>query len=180
MTTTRPAETPPPPGREGWRQGAGGSGAASAPQDGRQNETVGQLAAVAPPSGPPIKPRRVWREQVRRNSPPDVRPPATRPATRPAARRRAVQRPAAQPPAGQPPAGRRLEGPSAAAQRPACGRAYCCPRPGRGLSALDSPGQFLAWALVFGAAQQLVTGLVDKKAQSVLDPVGSAPMTEQK
>jgi hypothetical protein len=176
MTTTRPAETPPPPGREGWRQGAGGSGAASAPQDGRQNETVGQLAAVAPPSGPPIKPRRVWREQVRRNSPPDVRPPATRPA----ARRRAVQRPAAQPPAGQPPAGRRLEGPSAAAQRPACGRAYCCPRPGRGLSALDSPGQFLAWALVFGAAQQLVTGLVDKKAQSVLDSVGSAPMTEQK
>ena len=176
MTTTRPAETPPPPGREGWRQGAGGSGAASAPQDGRQNETVGQLAAVAPPSGPPIKPRRVWREQVRRNSPPDVRPPATRPA----ARRRAVQRPAAQPPAGQPPAGRRLEGPSAAAQRPACGRAYCCPRPGRGLSALDSPGQFLAWALVFGAAQQLVTGLVDKKAQSVLDPVGSAPMTERK
>jgi hypothetical protein len=48
-----------------------------------------------------------------------------------------------------------------------------------GLSALDSPGQFLAWALVFGAAQQLVTGLVDKKAQSVLDSVGSAPMTEQ-
>jgi hypothetical protein len=64
MTTTRPAETPPPPGREGWRQGAGGSGAASAPQDGRQNDTVGQLAAVAPPSGSPIKPRRVWREQV--------------------------------------------------------------------------------------------------------------------
>jgi hypothetical protein len=47
-----------------------------------------------------------------------------------------------------------------------------------GLSALDSSGQILAWALVFGAAQQLVTGLVDKKAQSVLDSVGSAPMTE--
>jgi hypothetical protein len=46
-------------------------------------------------------------------------------------------------------------------------------------SARDSPGQILAWALVFGAAQQLVTGLVDKKAQSVLDSVGSAPMTEQ-
>ena len=42
-----------------------------------------------------------------------------------------------------------------------------------GLSALDSSGQILAWALLFGAAQQLVTGLVDKKAQSVLDSVGS-------
>jgi hypothetical protein len=30
---------------------------------------------------------------------------------------------------------------------------------------------------VFGAAQQLVTGLVDTKAQSVLDSVGSTPMT---
>jgi len=48
-----------------------------------------------------------------------------------------------------------------------------------GLTALDSSGQILAWALVFGAAQQLVTGLVDRKAQSVLDSVGSAPMTEQ-
>ena len=49
-----------------------------------------------------------------------------------------------------------------------------------GLSALDTSGQILAWALVFGAAQQLVTGLVDKKAQSVLDSVGSAPMTAEK
>jgi hypothetical protein len=46
-----------------------------------------------------------------------------------------------------------------------------------GLSALDSSDQILAWALVFGAAQQLVTGLVDKKAQSVLESVGSTPMT---
>jgi hypothetical protein len=46
-----------------------------------------------------------------------------------------------------------------------------------GLSALDSSGQILAWALIFGAAQQLVTGLVDKRAQSVLDSVGSTPMT---
>lgn len=46
-----------------------------------------------------------------------------------------------------------------------------------GLSALDTSGQILAWALVFGAAQQLVTGLVDKRAQSVLDSVGSTPMT---
>jgi hypothetical protein len=49
-----------------------------------------------------------------------------------------------------------------------------------GLSALDSSGQILAWALIFGAAQQLVTGLVDKKAQAVLDSVGSAPMTADK
>jgi hypothetical protein len=49
-----------------------------------------------------------------------------------------------------------------------------------GLSALDSSDQILAWALVFGAAQQLVTGLVDKKAQSVLDSVGSTPMTSDK
>ncbi|MCW2699772.1 MAG: conserved rane protein of unknown function [Blastococcus sp.] len=49
-----------------------------------------------------------------------------------------------------------------------------------GLSALDSSDQILAWALVFGAAQQLVTGLVDKKAQSVLDSVGSTPMTAEK
>ena len=49
-----------------------------------------------------------------------------------------------------------------------------------GLSALDSSGQILAWALVFGAAQQLVTGLVDKKAQDVLDSVGSTPMTAEK
>lgn len=45
-----------------------------------------------------------------------------------------------------------------------------------GLSALDDSGQILAWAVLFGAAQQLVTGLVDKKAQSVLDSTGSAPM----
>jgi hypothetical protein len=49
-----------------------------------------------------------------------------------------------------------------------------------GFSALDSSGQILAWAIVFGAAQQLVTGLVDKKAQTVLDAVGSTPMTAEK
>jgi hypothetical protein len=48
-----------------------------------------------------------------------------------------------------------------------------------GLSALDTPGQILAWALLFGAAQQFVTGLVDKKAQSVLEAVGSSPMTSE-
>jgi hypothetical protein len=49
-----------------------------------------------------------------------------------------------------------------------------------GLSALDDSGQILAWAAIFGAAQQLVTGLVDKNAQAVLDSTGSAPMTETK
>jgi succinate-acetate transporter protein len=49
-----------------------------------------------------------------------------------------------------------------------------------GLTALDDPGQILAWAVIFGAAQQLVTGLVDKKAQSVLDSTGSAPMEGDK
>ena len=46
-----------------------------------------------------------------------------------------------------------------------------------GLSALDSSGQILAWALIFGAAQQLVTGVVDRQAQVVLESVGTKPMT---
>ena len=41
-----------------------------------------------------------------------------------------------------------------------------------GLSALDSPAQIIAWAIVFGYAQQLFTGLVDRQAQGVLDEVG--------
>ena len=49
-----------------------------------------------------------------------------------------------------------------------------------GLSALDDSGQILAWAVIFGAAQQLVTGLVDKNAQAVLDSTGPAPMTAAK
>jgi hypothetical protein len=49
-----------------------------------------------------------------------------------------------------------------------------------GLSALDTSGQILAWAMVFGAAQHLVTRLVDRKAQDVLDSVGSTPMTADK
>jgi hypothetical protein len=42
-----------------------------------------------------------------------------------------------------------------------------------GLSALDSSGQIIAWAVVFGAAQHLVTRLVDQQAQTVLEGVGS-------
>jgi len=43
-----------------------------------------------------------------------------------------------------------------------------------GLSALDTPGQILAWALVFGYAQQLFTRLVDQQGQVVLDNVRGA------
>jgi hypothetical protein len=40
-----------------------------------------------------------------------------------------------------------------------------------GLSALDTSAQILAWALVFGYAQQLFTRLVDQQGQTVLDSV---------
>jgi hypothetical protein len=40
-----------------------------------------------------------------------------------------------------------------------------------GLSNLDTTAQILAWAVVFGAAQQLVTGFVDRKASDVLSQV---------
>jgi hypothetical protein len=43
-----------------------------------------------------------------------------------------------------------------------------------GLSALDTPAQILAWALVFGYAQQLFTRLVDQQAHTVLDSVRGA------
>jgi len=42
-----------------------------------------------------------------------------------------------------------------------------------GLSALDSQEQILAYALVFGYAQQLLTRLIDRQAQSVLNSVPS-------
>ena len=43
-----------------------------------------------------------------------------------------------------------------------------------GLSALDTSAQILAWALVFGYAQQLLTRLVDRQGQTVLDSVRGA------
>ena len=43
-----------------------------------------------------------------------------------------------------------------------------------GLSALDTSAQILAWALVFGYAQQLFTRLIDQQGQTVLDNVRSA------
>jgi hypothetical protein len=43
-----------------------------------------------------------------------------------------------------------------------------------GLSALDTSAQILAWALVFGYAQQLFTRLVDQQGQTVLDSIRGA------
>jgi hypothetical protein len=43
-----------------------------------------------------------------------------------------------------------------------------------GLSALDTSAQILAWAIVFGYAQQLFTRLVDQQAHAVLDDVRGA------
>ncbi len=40
-----------------------------------------------------------------------------------------------------------------------------------GLTALDTSAQILAWALIFGYAQQLFTRLVDQQAQTVLNSV---------
>jgi hypothetical protein len=43
-----------------------------------------------------------------------------------------------------------------------------------GLSALDTSAQILAWALVFGYAQQLFTRFIDRQGQTVLDSVRGA------
>ncbi|MFI6585146.1 hypothetical protein [Embleya sp. NPDC050493] len=45
-----------------------------------------------------------------------------------------------------------------------------------GLSALDSSAQIIAWAVIFGYAQQLFTRFVDNQAQLVLNSVGG-PVT---
>lgn len=47
-----------------------------------------------------------------------------------------------------------------------------------GLSNLDSRAQVLAWAAVFGAAQHLVTRLVDARAREALSAVSLEPGTE--
>jgi hypothetical protein len=46
-----------------------------------------------------------------------------------------------------------------------------------GLTALDTSAQILAWALIFGYAQQLFTRLVDQQAHSVLNSVRSGGTT---
>lgn len=43
-----------------------------------------------------------------------------------------------------------------------------------GLTALDTSAQILAWALIFGYAQQLFTRFVDRQGQTVLDSVRNA------
>lgn len=50
-----------------------------------------------------------------------------------------------------------------------------------GLSALDTSGQIIAWAVVFGYAQQLFTRMVDQQAHTVQDRVrGADKATEPK
>jgi hypothetical protein len=49
-----------------------------------------------------------------------------------------------------------------------------------GLSALDSQEQILAYALVFGYAQQLLTRLIDRQAGTVLDSVVSKEATVER
>lgn len=49
-----------------------------------------------------------------------------------------------------------------------------------GLNALDTSAQILAWALVFGYAQQLFTRLVDQQGQSVLNSVRAADQRPSK
>ncbi|MGW2834650.1 hypothetical protein [Streptomyces sp. NPDC001286] len=44
-----------------------------------------------------------------------------------------------------------------------------------GLSDLDSSAQIMAWAVIFGAAQHLVTRFVDARARETLSDVGRAP-----
>lgn len=44
-----------------------------------------------------------------------------------------------------------------------------------GLSDLDSSSQIMAWAVIFGAAQHLVTRFVDARARETLSDVGRAP-----
>jgi hypothetical protein len=47
-----------------------------------------------------------------------------------------------------------------------------------GLSALDSSAQILAWAIVFGYAQQIFTTLVDRQGQIVLEGVAGGSTAE--
>jgi hypothetical protein len=49
-----------------------------------------------------------------------------------------------------------------------------------GLQALDSSAQIIAWAVIFGYAQQLFTRFVDSQAQTVLNSVGGPGTTPPK
>jgi hypothetical protein len=48
-----------------------------------------------------------------------------------------------------------------------------------GLSALDSSGQIISWAVILGYSQQLLTRFVDQRAQTVLDSVGRIVSTRR-
>jgi hypothetical protein len=48
-----------------------------------------------------------------------------------------------------------------------------------GLSALDTSAQIIAWAVIFGYAQQAFTQVVDRKAQNLLEDVGGAEQREK-
>jgi hypothetical protein len=47
-----------------------------------------------------------------------------------------------------------------------------------GLSVLDSQGQILAYSLVFGFAQQMLSGVLDKRAQTLLEGLPRGKATE--
>src|SRR4051794_28820435 len=47
-----------------------------------------------------------------------------------------------------------------------------------GLTSLDTSGQIIAWAVIFGYAQQVFTRFVDERARGVLDAVGTVDKTK--
>jgi hypothetical protein len=48
-----------------------------------------------------------------------------------------------------------------------------------GLSALDSSGQIIAWAILLGYSQQLLTRMVDQRVQTNLDNFSRTPAEKQ-
>jgi hypothetical protein len=48
-----------------------------------------------------------------------------------------------------------------------------------GLNALDNAGQIVAWALVFGFAQELFTHFIDQQGQTVLNSVRAADTAQR-
>ena len=49
-----------------------------------------------------------------------------------------------------------------------------------GLSALDTPGQIIAWAVLLGYAQQVLTRTLDLRAQTILDNFGRTRAEQDK
>jgi hypothetical protein len=48
-----------------------------------------------------------------------------------------------------------------------------------GLTALDTPAQIIAWAILFGYAQQLFTRFVDERAHTILNQVSGQPQPRE-